>query len=93
MLVMIDGVEYVPWRDLPQTPSTYKLTLEHIAVARNLVGGWDALLWALDNEASVEVMQAWNRAIHADKVAAADPKRALPLPVPGKKPVRGLFES
>lgn len=86
--ITVDGVAWLPWREVPTVPSTFRLTTEHIAAAKELVGGWDTLQWALETESSVLEMQTWNRSKHAEKVADAKEPKAVPV-----KKAKGLFDN
>lgn len=89
MQVIIDGVSYVPWRDVPQEPSKFKLTTDHIDTAKSWPDWWDCLKWAIEAEASPMEMTLWRSA--KNKEATAEQRTKVePLPVAAKT-ARKLF--
>lgn len=84
--ITVDGAEYVR---VNTSSREFALTAEHISAARNLVGGWDALLWAFESGATPREMEAWAKAMVAERL---DPKRPLPTLNSKQNGPRGLFD-
>jgi hypothetical protein len=84
MNVLIDGVSFVRWDTLPDSPLQWRMTADHVASAEALPNGWAALKWAIEAEATVSEMEAWSR---ADSGLTSPKPKVQPLPV--KK--RALF--
>lgn len=92
MQVIIDGVSYVPWRDVPQEPSRFTLTADHIDTASVWPDWCDCLKWAIEAEASPAEMTLWRsaRMKEAQPVTAEPRAKVAPLPI-NKKSRPGLF--
>lgn len=88
MQVIIDGVSYVPWRDVPQEPSKFKLTTDHIDTAKSWPDWWDCLKWAIEAEASPMEMTLWRSARLKEVQPVATESRAKVAPLPTSKKSR-----
>lgn len=63
--VVIDGFEYVPAVAVRKPSESFTITEAHIVEAM-VRDNWNALLWALETEATPSEMAGWSRAVDGE---------------------------